>query len=147
MMAASKVLMFKPGEFETWRMRIEQYIQMMDYALWDVIKNDHTLPKTQVVKGVTTFMPITSVEDKAQRRLEVKAKKVKGMSSSNSSTQNMVFVSSSNNNNTNGAVNTAQVVNNALRVSTSSTQVNTANIDNMSDDVICAFLASQLSSP
>nr|GEX78763.1 hypothetical protein [Tanacetum cinerariifolium] len=55
----------------------------------------------------------------------------------------MAFVSSSNNNNTNGAVNIAQVVNNALGVSTAGTQVNTANIDNLSDAVICAFLASQ----
>nr|GEW23478.1 ribonuclease H-like domain-containing protein [Tanacetum cinerariifolium] len=54
-------------------MRIKQYIQMMDYALWDVIDNGHTLPKTQVMKGVTTVMPITSVEDNDQRRLEVKA--------------------------------------------------------------------------
>nr|GEX95066.1 hypothetical protein [Tanacetum cinerariifolium] len=55
-------------------MRIEQYIKMMDYSLWEVIKNDNTLPKTQVVKGVTTMMHITSVEDKAKRRLEVKAR-------------------------------------------------------------------------
>nr|GEU47616.1 hypothetical protein [Tanacetum cinerariifolium] len=37
-------------------------------------ENGPTLQKTQVVKGVTTLMPITSVEDKAQRRLEVKAR-------------------------------------------------------------------------
>nr|GEY39766.1 ribonuclease H-like domain-containing protein [Tanacetum cinerariifolium] len=66
--------MFKPGEFEIWRMRIEQYIQMMDYALWDVIENGITLQKTQVMEDVTTFIPITFVEDKAQRRLEVKAR-------------------------------------------------------------------------
>ncbi|GJY60243.1 hypothetical protein Tco_0460900 [Tanacetum coccineum] len=47
---------------------------MIDYALWEVIENGATLPKTQVVEGVTTVMPITSAEDKAQRRLEVKAK-------------------------------------------------------------------------
>ncbi|GJX86016.1 ribonuclease H-like domain-containing protein [Tanacetum coccineum] len=46
--------MLKPGEFELWRMRIEQYIQMIDYALWEVIENGTTLPKTQVVEGVTT---------------------------------------------------------------------------------------------
>nr|GEX40754.1 ribonuclease H-like domain-containing protein [Tanacetum cinerariifolium] len=173
--------------------------------------------------GVTTLMPITSVEDKAQRRPKVKARstlmmsipnehplkfnsikdakqlmkaiekrfggnvatkknqrnllkqqyenfiasnsemldqtfdilqklvyepEVKGMSSSNSSTQSIAFVFSSNNNNTNEAVNTAQIVNTALGVSTSGTQVNnTANIDNLSDAVICAFLTSQLSSP
>nr|GEV47696.1 hypothetical protein [Tanacetum cinerariifolium] len=44
----------------------------MDYALWEVTQNGATLPKTQVVEGVTTVMPITSVEDKAQRRLDVK---------------------------------------------------------------------------
>nr|GEW55955.1 putative ribonuclease H-like domain-containing protein [Tanacetum cinerariifolium] len=72
---------------------------------------------------------------------------VKGMSSSNSSTQNMAFLSSSNNNSTNGAVNTAQVVNTTNGVSTAGTQVNIANIVNLSDAVICAFLASQPSSP
>nr|GEV52488.1 ribonuclease H-like domain-containing protein [Tanacetum cinerariifolium] len=170
-----------------------------------------------IVEGVTTIKPITPVEDKAQRRLEVKARstlmmgipnehqlklnsikdakqlieaiekrfewnthdvvwrnktdldilsmsdlynnlkifepEVKGMSSSNSCTQNMVFVSSSNNNSTNPVVNTAQAiniaqaVNTALGVSTFGTQVNTTNIDNLSDVVICAFLASQPSSP
>ncbi|GKA04650.1 hypothetical protein Tco_0683770 [Tanacetum coccineum] len=69
--AASKVPMLKLGEFELWRMRIEQYIQMIDYSLWEVIENGATLPKTQLVKGVMTVMPITSVEDKAQRRLEM----------------------------------------------------------------------------
>ncbi|GKF03281.1 hypothetical protein Tco_0030204 [Tanacetum coccineum] len=39
MVAASKIPMLKPSEFEIWRMRIEQYIQMIDYALWDVIEN------------------------------------------------------------------------------------------------------------
>ncbi|GJR57078.1 ribonuclease H-like domain-containing protein [Tanacetum coccineum] len=72
--AASKVSMLKPGEFELWRMRIEQYIQMIDYALWEVIENGATLPKTQVVESATTVMPITSAKDKAQRRLEVKAR-------------------------------------------------------------------------
>nr|GEY29187.1 hypothetical protein [Tanacetum cinerariifolium] len=178
----------------------------------DVMKNGPTLPKTQVVEGVETVMPITSVENKAQRRLEVKARstlmigipnehqlklnsikdakqlmeaieksfgewntyvvvwrnksdldtmsmddlynnlkvfepEVKGMLSSNSSTQNMAFVSSSNNNNTNGAVNNAQAANTANGVSTADTQVNNANIDKLSDAVICAFLASQPSSP
>ncbi|GJY17544.1 ribonuclease H-like domain-containing protein [Tanacetum coccineum] len=50
MVAASKVPMLKPGEFELWRMRIEQYIQMIDYALWVVIENGNTAPKTTVAK-------------------------------------------------------------------------------------------------
>ncbi|GJR10643.1 hypothetical protein Tco_0793295 [Tanacetum coccineum] len=74
MVAASKVPMLKPGEYEIWRMRIEQYIQMIDYALWEVIENGATLPKTTIVEGVMTEMPITTTEEKAQRRLEVKAR-------------------------------------------------------------------------
>nr|GEU67693.1 hypothetical protein [Tanacetum cinerariifolium] len=80
MVAASKVLTLKPGEFEIWRMRIEQFIQMIDYALWDVIENSATLPKTQVMEVVITVMPITTAEEKAQRRLKVKARSTLMMS-------------------------------------------------------------------
>nr|GEW17921.1 hypothetical protein [Tanacetum cinerariifolium] len=38
------------------------------------IENSATLTKTQVVNGVTKEVPITIVEEKAQRRLEVKAR-------------------------------------------------------------------------
>ncbi|GKB57487.1 hypothetical protein Tco_0913673, partial [Tanacetum coccineum] len=74
MVAASKVPMLKPGEYEIWRMRIEQYIQMINYALWEVIENGATLPKTKIVEGVTIELPITSAEDKARRRLATKAR-------------------------------------------------------------------------
>ncbi|GKG03178.1 hypothetical protein Tco_0310814, partial [Tanacetum coccineum] len=84
--------------------------------------------------------------DDLYNNLKVYEPEVKGMSSSCLSTQNMAFVSSSNNNtsSTNEAVNTVH------EVSTASTQVNVAystNIDNLSDDVICAFFASQPNSP
>nr|GEX16593.1 ribonuclease H-like domain-containing protein [Tanacetum cinerariifolium] len=189
---------------------------------FEVIENGATLPKTKDVEGVTTEMLITTAKEKAQRRLEVKAKstllmgipnehqlkfnsikdvkkllkavekrfggnaatkktqwnlskqnkadldtmsmddlynnlkvyepKVKGMSSTSSSIQNMDFVSSSNNDtsSTNGEVNIAQAVNTAYEVSTASTQVNAAystNIDNLSNPVICSFVASQPNSP
>nr|GEV62440.1 hypothetical protein [Tanacetum cinerariifolium] len=71
--------------------------------------------------------------DDLYNNLKVYEPKVKGMSSSNSSIKNMAFVSSSNNNSTNRAVNIAQPVNTALGVSTAGNQVNTANIDNLSD--------------
>ncbi|GJS05007.1 ribonuclease H-like domain-containing protein [Tanacetum coccineum] len=134
---------------------------MIDYALWEVIENGATLPKTTTVEGVMTVMLITTAKEKAQKiradldtmsmddlynNLKVYEPEVKGMSSSSSSAQNMAFVSSSNNNtsNTNKAINTAH------GVSTASTQVNAANsinIDNLSDAVICSFFASQPNSP
>ncbi|GJX44035.1 hypothetical protein Tco_0260711 [Tanacetum coccineum] len=186
MVVASKVPMLKPGEFELWRMRIEQYIQMIDYALWEAIENSATLPKTTIVEGKEQVTPITSAEDKAQRRLELEVlgkkisqedvnqkllrslspewnthavvwrnkteldtmsmddlynnlkvykPEVKGMSSLSLSTQNMAFVSSSNNNTSSSN----EAVNAAHKVTTGSTQVNTAystNNDNLSDAVI-----------
>ncbi|GJY87765.1 ribonuclease H-like domain-containing protein [Tanacetum coccineum] len=70
MMAASKVPMLKPGEYEIWRMMIEQYIQMIDYALWEVIENGATLQKTKTMEGVLIEMPITTAKEKARKRLE-----------------------------------------------------------------------------
>ncbi|GJT67648.1 hypothetical protein Tco_1019128 [Tanacetum coccineum] len=84
--------------------------------------------------------------DDLYKNLKVYEPEVKGMSSSSSSTQNMAFVSSLNNNTSS----TNEAVNTAYGVSTASTQVNAANstsIDNLSDVVICAFIASQPNSP
>ncbi|GJY07364.1 retrovirus-related pol polyprotein from transposon TNT 1-94 [Tanacetum coccineum] len=74
MVVASKVSMLKPGEFEIWRMRIEQYIQIIDYALWGVIENGNSALKIKLVEGVETILPPTIVEEKAQKRLEMKAR-------------------------------------------------------------------------
>ncbi|GKD13615.1 hypothetical protein Tco_1198022, partial [Tanacetum coccineum] len=227
MVAASKVPILKSGEFKLWRMRIEQYIQMIDYALWEVIENGNIAPKTTVVEGVEkiwwecsykedqrnllkqqyenftapssemldqTFDRLQNLvsqlellgetisqEDVNQKllrslslewnthvvvlrnktdldtismddlynNLKVYEPEVKGMFSSSSSIKNMSLVSFSNNNNssTNGAVSNAQANNTANRVSAANTQVNASNIDNLSDAVICAFLASQPNNP
>ncbi|GJQ95123.1 putative ribonuclease H-like domain-containing protein [Tanacetum coccineum] len=47
---------------------------MIDYALWEVIENGNSAPKTTVVEGVEKVIPPTTVEEKAQKRLEVKAR-------------------------------------------------------------------------
>ncbi|GKC78472.1 hypothetical protein Tco_1129246, partial [Tanacetum coccineum] len=84
--------------------------------------------------------------DDLYNNLKVYEPEVKGMSSSSLNTQNMDFVSSLNNNTSSSN----EVVNAAHRVTTASTQVNTAystNIDNLTDAVICSFFASQPNSP
>ncbi|GJU05472.1 ribonuclease H-like domain-containing protein [Tanacetum coccineum] len=67
--------------------------------------------------------------DDLYNNLKVYEPEVKGMSSSSLSTQNMAFVSSSNNNTSSSN----ETVNAAHGVTTASTQVNAANIDNLSD--------------
>nr|GEX11441.1 hypothetical protein [Tanacetum cinerariifolium] len=56
---------------------------MIDYALWEVIENGNTLPRTQLMEGVVIVMPIITVKEKAQRRLEVKARSTLMMGISN----------------------------------------------------------------
>nr|GEX36717.1 hypothetical protein [Tanacetum cinerariifolium] len=51
-----------------------QYKEVTAAQVEEVIENGATLPKTYVVEGVTKEITITTVEKKAQRRLEVKAR-------------------------------------------------------------------------
>nr|GEZ11346.1 hypothetical protein [Tanacetum cinerariifolium] len=74
MVAASKVPMLKPGEYELWMMRMEQYIQIVDYSLWDVIENGNAPLITQVVECVETIIAPPTAEENAQRRLKLKAR-------------------------------------------------------------------------
>ncbi|GJX01205.1 hypothetical protein Tco_0185118 [Tanacetum coccineum] len=57
------------------RMRMEQYIQMIDYSLWEVIENGNAPPITKVIEGVETTIAPTTAEEKAQRTLELKARR------------------------------------------------------------------------
>ncbi|GKA21197.1 hypothetical protein Tco_0701186 [Tanacetum coccineum] len=43
---------------------------MINYALWEVIENGNTTPKTIVVEGVEKVISPTTAEEKAQKRLE-----------------------------------------------------------------------------
>ncbi|GKA85259.1 hypothetical protein Tco_0806913 [Tanacetum coccineum] len=74
MVAALKVPMLKPGEYKLWRMRMEEYIQMIDYSLWEVKENGNAPPVTKVVKGVETTIAPSTAKEKAQKRLELKAR-------------------------------------------------------------------------
>ncbi|GKB24504.1 ribonuclease H-like domain-containing protein [Tanacetum coccineum] len=47
---------------------------MIDYSLWEVIENGNAPPITKVVEGVETIIAPTTAEEKAQRRLELKAR-------------------------------------------------------------------------
>ncbi|GJR83105.1 putative ribonuclease H-like domain-containing protein [Tanacetum coccineum] len=38
----AKFLILKQGEYDMWRLRIEQYFQVQDYTLWDVIENGNS---------------------------------------------------------------------------------------------------------
>ncbi|GJS87998.1 putative ribonuclease H-like domain-containing protein [Tanacetum coccineum] len=70
MVVTSKVPMLKPCEYKLWRMRMEQYIQMIVYSLWEVIENGNAPPVTKIIEGVETTIAPSTTKEKEQRRLE-----------------------------------------------------------------------------
>ncbi|GJS96796.1 hypothetical protein Tco_0803764, partial [Tanacetum coccineum] len=73
MVAAAKILVLNPGEFELWKIRIEQYFLMTDYALWEVIVNGDLPPPKRTINGVKQTYPPTTVEEKLARKNELKS--------------------------------------------------------------------------
>ncbi|GKC55523.1 hypothetical protein Tco_1078268 [Tanacetum coccineum] len=76
----AKLPILKQGEYDMWRLRIEQYFQVQDYALWDVIENGNSfkpVPQTTTnVDGTSTSLipgPVTT-EEKVQKKNDVKAR-------------------------------------------------------------------------
>ncbi|GJW78740.1 hypothetical protein Tco_0140422 [Tanacetum coccineum] len=69
--ATEKFPIIKQGEYEMWRLRIEQYFQVQDYALWDVIENSNsfkpTVQTTTNVDGTSTSIisGLVTTEEKA----------------------------------------------------------------------------------
>ncbi|GKA04081.1 hypothetical protein Tco_0676862 [Tanacetum coccineum] len=71
-----KLPILQPGEYEIWRMRMEQYVQCMDYSLWEIIESGNVVRTTTIVDGVETESVLSTAEEKAQRRLEMKARSI-----------------------------------------------------------------------
>ncbi|GJV50074.1 hypothetical protein Tco_1440286 [Tanacetum coccineum] len=69
-----KLPILQPGEYDLWKMRMEQYLQCIDYTLWEIVENGNAPIVTKTVDGKETVIPPTSVEEKAQRRAELKAR-------------------------------------------------------------------------
>ncbi|GKB50070.1 putative ribonuclease H-like domain-containing protein [Tanacetum coccineum] len=59
-----------------WKMRIEQYFLMTDYALWEVILNGDSPLPTRTVDGVETTVPPTTADQKLARKNELKAREL-----------------------------------------------------------------------
>ncbi|GJT85755.1 hypothetical protein Tco_1067472 [Tanacetum coccineum] len=56
-------------------MRMVQYLQCIDYTLWEIIENSNAPLVTKIIDGKETVIPPTSVEEKAQRRAKLKARR------------------------------------------------------------------------
>nr|GEV19400.1 ribonuclease H-like domain-containing protein [Tanacetum cinerariifolium] len=73
MAAAAKLPVLNPNEYELWKIRIEYYFLMTDYALWEVILIGDSPSPTRSIDGVEKPYPPIIVEEKLARKNELKA--------------------------------------------------------------------------
>nr|GEV56568.1 putative ribonuclease H-like domain-containing protein [Tanacetum cinerariifolium] len=72
--------MLKQGDYEMWRLKIEQYFQVQDYPLWYVIENGKSFkPVAQTTTNdfctlTTLISGLGTTEEKAQKKNDVKAR-------------------------------------------------------------------------
>ncbi|GJR91828.1 hypothetical protein Tco_0215839 [Tanacetum coccineum] len=78
--ALAKLPMLKLGEYEMWEIRIKQYFQIQDYALWEVIENGNSwvpISVTTPESGPSTALKMTvpsTTEEKICKKNDVKAR-------------------------------------------------------------------------
>ncbi|GKA06865.1 hypothetical protein Tco_0686089 [Tanacetum coccineum] len=75
----AKLPILKLGEYEMWAIRIKQYFQIQDYALWEVIENGDSwvsVSQTSKENGITVTKMSTPVtaEEKINKKNDVKAR-------------------------------------------------------------------------
>ncbi|GJR81596.1 hypothetical protein Tco_0152381 [Tanacetum coccineum] len=75
----AKLPILKLGEYEMWVIRIKQYFQVQDYALWEIIENGNSwvsVPQIAQENGTSVTkmsVPVTA-EEKTNKKNDVKAR-------------------------------------------------------------------------
>ncbi|GJW16704.1 retrovirus-related pol polyprotein from transposon TNT 1-94 [Tanacetum coccineum] len=57
-------------------MIMEQYLQCIDYTLWEIIENGNAPPVMKMVEGQETAFGLTTIKEKAQTKLEIMARSI-----------------------------------------------------------------------
>ncbi|GKA44586.1 hypothetical protein Tco_0737310 [Tanacetum coccineum] len=78
----AKLPLLKQGEYDTWRLRIESYIQLQDYSLWEIIEEGNSFkPVAQTTReadgtSTTTMHGAVTVEEKILKKQDLKARSI-----------------------------------------------------------------------
>ncbi|GKB16232.1 hypothetical protein Tco_0850155 [Tanacetum coccineum] len=78
----AKLPLLKQGEYDTWRLRIESYIQLQDYSLWEIIEEGnsfkpvaHTTTDNDGI-STTTIPGVVTAEEKILKKNDLKARSI-----------------------------------------------------------------------
>nr|GFA98893.1 hypothetical protein [Tanacetum cinerariifolium] len=138
--AATKLLILNPNEFDMWKIRIGQYFLMIDYSLWEVILNGDSPTPTRVVDGVVQVIAPTTTEKRLAKKNELKARGTLLMALPDK--HQLKF------NIHKDVESLMEAIEKSVSAASSKAPVSTLpNVDNLSDVVIYSFFASQSNSP
>nr|GEW94661.1 hypothetical protein [Tanacetum cinerariifolium] len=142
-----------------WRLRIEKYFKVQDYAIWDVMESGNSLvsvTQTTTAEGgaiTTTISSPVTAEENIKKKNDVNGRSMLLMELPNEYliTFNQYKDAKSFTNSTNEVYIAYGVSTTNTQSSTASTQVSTANSQtstaNLSDATVYAFLANQSNRP
>ncbi|GJW39154.1 hypothetical protein Tco_0064999 [Tanacetum coccineum] len=80
--ALAKLPLLKQGDYDTWRLRIESYIQLQDYALWEIIEDGNSFkPVARTTTNAdgtstSTIPGAVTAEEKIQKKNDLKARSI-----------------------------------------------------------------------
>ncbi|GJY24411.1 hypothetical protein Tco_0398069 [Tanacetum coccineum] len=80
--ALAKPPLLKQGDYDTWRLRIESYIQLQDYALWKIIEDGNSFkPVTRTTTNAdgtstSTIPGVVTANEKIQKKNDLKARSI-----------------------------------------------------------------------
>ncbi|GJX00295.1 ribonuclease H-like domain-containing protein [Tanacetum coccineum] len=80
--ALAKFPLLKQGDYDTWRLRIESYIQLQDYALWEIIEDGNSFkPVARTTTNAdgtstSTISGAVMAEEKIQKKNDLKARSI-----------------------------------------------------------------------
>nr|GEU98239.1 ribonuclease H-like domain-containing protein [Tanacetum cinerariifolium] len=149
--AAAKLHILNPNEFDLWKMRIEQYFLMKEYSLWEVILNGDSPTPTRIVNGVV--QDSKSLMEAIEKRFggNKETKKVQKTLLSQQYENFSGTSSESLDDRLQKLISHLEIlVNVVLGVSDASSKATVSslpNVDSLSDVVIYTFFASQSNSP
>ncbi|GJZ40578.1 hypothetical protein Tco_0587464 [Tanacetum coccineum] len=78
----AKLPLLKQGEYDTWRLRIESYIQLQDYTLWEIIEEGNSFkPVARTTTNedgtsTTTIPGVVTAEQKILKKNDLKAQSI-----------------------------------------------------------------------
>ncbi|GKA33148.1 ribonuclease H-like domain-containing protein [Tanacetum coccineum] len=80
--ALAKLPLLKQGDYDTYRLRIESYIQLQDYTLWEIIENGNSFkPVARTTTNAdgtstSTIPGAVTAEEKIQKKNDLKARSI-----------------------------------------------------------------------